>query len=108
MLPILPPASRSGIPSVRPAPYHPPDMTIELVERVGRNTTNNLAAFGEFCSFVGRTFMWLVAGGLRWRNIRLIFPQMYEIGVRSVPVVAVTGAFIGMVMSIESYTTFKA
>jgi phospholipid/cholesterol/gamma-HCH transport system permease protein len=52
--------------------------------------------------------MWLLAGGLRWRNIRLIFPQMYEIGVRSVPVVAVTGAFIGMVMSIESHTTFKA
>jgi phospholipid/cholesterol/gamma-HCH transport system permease protein len=28
--------------------------------------------------------------------------------VRSVPVVAITGAFIGMVMAIESYTTFRA
>ena len=83
-------------------------MPIELVERVGRNTTNHLANFGEFCLFVARTFVWMVAGGLRWKNIRLIFPQMYEVGVRSVPVVAVTGAFIGMVMSIESYTTFKA
>src|SRR5206468_5269284 len=34
--------------------------------------------------------------------------QMYEVGVRSVPVVCVTGAFIGMVMAIESHTTFKA
>src|SRR5687768_7526949 len=83
-------------------------MPIELVERVGRNTTNQLAAFGEFCAFVGRTFVWLFAGALRWKNIRLIFPRMYEVGVRSVPVVAVTGAFIGMVMSIESHTTFKA
>ncbi len=33
---------------------------------------------------------------------------MYEVGVRSVPVVCVTGAFIGMVMSIESHATFKA
>src|SRR5688572_29098270 len=83
-------------------------MPIELVERVGRNTTNQLAAFGEFCAFVGRTFVWLFAGTFRWRNIRLMFPQMYEVGVKSVPVVAVTGAFIGMVMAIESHSTFKA
>ena len=63
-------------------------MPIELVERVGRNATNQLAAFGEFCSFVARTFMWLFAGFYRWRNIRLMFPQMYEVGVKSVPVVA--------------------
>jgi phospholipid/cholesterol/gamma-HCH transport system permease protein len=83
-------------------------MPIELVERVGRNTTNNLAAFGDFWTFVARTFGWLFSGFTRWKNVRLVFPQMYEVGVRSVPVVAVTGAFIGMVMSIESYTTFKA
>jgi phospholipid/cholesterol/gamma-HCH transport system permease protein len=83
-------------------------MAMELVERVGRNTTHSLSRFGEFCNFVARTFIWLFAGWFRWKNIRLIFPQMYEVGVRSVPVVAVTGAFIGMVMSIESYTTFKA
>jgi phospholipid/cholesterol/gamma-HCH transport system permease protein len=83
-------------------------MPIELVERVGRNTTHHLAAFGDFWTFVGRTFGWLFRGLFRWKNLRLVFPQMYEVGVRSVPVVAVTGAFIGMVMSIESYTTFKA
>ena len=33
---------------------------------------------------------------------------MYEVGVRSVPVVAITGAFIGMVMAVETYTQFKA
>jgi phospholipid/cholesterol/gamma-HCH transport system permease protein len=40
--------------------------------------------------------------------LRLLIPQMYEVGVRSVPVVAVTGAFIGMVMAIESYNSFKS
>src|SRR5215210_7659294 len=83
-------------------------MPIELVERVGRNTTNQLAAFGEFCSFTARSFAWLFIGWFRWRNIRLLFPQMYEVGVKSVPVVAITGAFIGMVMAIESHTTCKA
>jgi phospholipid/cholesterol/gamma-HCH transport system permease protein len=33
---------------------------------------------------------------------------MYEVGVRSVPVVSVTGAFIGMVLAIESFPQFKA
>src|SRR5213075_2073688 len=39
--------------------------------------------------------------------LRLLPPQMYEVGVRSVPVVAVTGAFIGMVLAIETHTQFK-
>jgi phospholipid/cholesterol/gamma-HCH transport system permease protein len=77
-----------------------------MIERVGRNTNNTLAAFGDFCVFCGRTFLWL-GTILRWKNLRLLFPQMYEVGVRSVPVVAVTGAFIGMVLAIESHTTFK-
>ncbi|HEX8913388.1 MAG TPA: ABC transporter permease [Humisphaera sp.] len=66
-----------------------------------------LAAFGEFATFAGRTFRWMFVGGFRWKNLRLLLPQMFEVGVKSVPVVGVTGAFIGMVMAIESFTSFK-
>ena len=83
-------------------------MAIAMIEQVGRNTNNALAAFGDFCIFGFRTFGWLFTSGLRWKTLRLLFPQMYEVGVRSVPVVGITGAFIGMVMAIESYTTFNA
>jgi phospholipid/cholesterol/gamma-HCH transport system permease protein len=83
-------------------------MPIAFVENVGHRTTQTIEAFGDFFVFVARTFGWLFSGAFHWKNLRLLFPQMYEVGVRSVPVVAVTGAFIGMVMSIESYTTFKA
>ncbi len=79
-----------------------------MIERVGRRTNNTLATFGDFFVFAGRTFMWLLASGLTRKTWKLLLPQMYEIGVRSVPVVAVTGAFIGMVMAIESYTTFQS
>src|SRR5215218_3024057 len=82
-------------------------MAIAMIEQVGRNTNNALAAFGDFCVFSFRTFVWLFTSGLRWKTFRLLFPQLYEVGVRSVPVVAVTGGFIGMVMAIESYTTFR-
>jgi phospholipid/cholesterol/gamma-HCH transport system permease protein len=83
-------------------------MSANVVEKIGRTTNNALANFGDFCAFAGQTFMWIFAGGLKWKNLRLLFPQMYEVGVRTVPVVAVTGAFIGMVMAIETFAQFKS
>jgi phospholipid/cholesterol/gamma-HCH transport system permease protein len=86
-------------------------MPLLSVEAIGQHTltliANILSAFGDFCNFAGRTFRWLVVAGFRLKNLRLLLPQLYEVGVKSVPVVAVTGAFIGMVMAIESYTSFK-
>jgi len=83
-------------------------MPVAFVENLGRQTTGVIEAFGDFFVFVARTFAWLVSSLFRWKNLRLLFPQMYEVGVRSVPVVCVTGAFIGMVMAIETYSQFKA
>src|ERR1051325_8965465 len=82
-------------------------MPVGTIERIGRETNNTLAAFGDFSVFCARTFRWLW-GWFRPKNIRLLMPLMYEVGVRSVPVIAVTGAFIGMVMAIETHTQFKA
>ncbi|MCS7033536.1 MAG: ABC transporter permease [Phycisphaerae bacterium] len=82
-------------------------MPVGLVEQIGRNTNNALAALGDFSLFVARTFLFVVTDGWRWKTIRLLLPQAYEVGTRSVPVVAVTGAFIGMVLSIETITQLK-
>lgn len=83
-------------------------MTARVIERIGRDTLNVLAAFGEFWRFAGRTLGWAGKGMFRWKNVRLVLPQMYEVGFRSVPVISITGAFIGMVLAIETYTQFKA
>jgi phospholipid/cholesterol/gamma-HCH transport system permease protein len=85
-----------------------PPMAFATIESVGRRTNDSLAAFGDFWRFVARTWMWLSIAGFRPKNLRLLLPQMYEIGVRSVPVIAVTGAFIGMVMAIETYSSFHS
>ena len=58
-------------------------MPLAFVEKVGRRTGDTLAAFGDFFTFVGKTLAWIFFSGLRWKNIKLLFPQMYEIGVRS-------------------------
>jgi phospholipid/cholesterol/gamma-HCH transport system permease protein len=82
-------------------------MAVAMIERLGHRTNSALAVFGDFWSFFGRTLVWLSVGFMRWRNIRLLLPQMYDIGVRSVPVISITGAFIGMVLAVETYHQFK-
>jgi phospholipid/cholesterol/gamma-HCH transport system permease protein len=42
---------------------------------------------------------------MRWR---LLMPQFYAVGVASIPVVAVTGAFIGMILALEGFYQFQA
>jgi phospholipid/cholesterol/gamma-HCH transport system permease protein len=83
-------------------------MPIAIVENVGRRTNNLLALFGDFFIFAALTFRWLFTTMFRAKTWRLLLPQMWDVGVKSVPVIAVTGAFIGMVMAIESYNQFRA
>jgi phospholipid/cholesterol/gamma-HCH transport system permease protein len=40
-------------------------------------------------------------------NLKGIFKQMEEVGVKSIPVVLITGAFTGAVLALQSYTGFK-
>src|SRR2546429_7172107 len=83
-------------------------MPVSFIEQVGRTTTNIMAAFGDLWIFVGRTFRSIAPTFRRWKNLKQVLPQMYDIGTKSVPVVSITGAFIGMVLAVESYTQFKA
>jgi phospholipid/cholesterol/gamma-HCH transport system permease protein len=83
-------------------------MPLGLVEQVGFRATLTLAALGDFFTFVGQTCRWLASTLFRAKTLRLLLPQAFEVGVKSVPVVAITGAFIGMVMAVETVTQFKA
>jgi phospholipid/cholesterol/gamma-HCH transport system permease protein len=82
-------------------------MPIGAVENLGRTVGQVAADFGDFSMFCGRVFGAIFRGWFRWKNLRLLLPQFYEIGVKSVPVVAIVGAFIGMVMTVEGYAQFK-
>lgn len=82
-------------------------MPVSAIENVGRRTSHVLIAFGEFFVFCGLTFGWLARSFFSLKMWKQVLPQMYEVGTRSVPVVAVTGCFIGMVMAIETHPQFK-
>ncbi|MEM8875451.1 MAG: ABC transporter permease [Planctomycetota bacterium] len=83
-------------------------MVPAIIERVGNDSLKAISGFGAFFAFFAQTWRWFFSHGWRWNTFRLIFPQMYEVGVRSVPVIAITGGFIGMVMAIETFSQFKA
>jgi len=72
------------------------------VAGLGRQTVEQFAAFGDFWRFVGRMWSWMPAGVARWRNLRLLMPQFYEVGTRSVPVIMITGTFVGLVLAVQA------
>ena len=71
---------------------------------IGRITVEVIVAIGELSAFVWTLTRWLMA---RLPRERVIWPIFYEVGVRSVPVVCITGLFIGMVLAVQSYDTLS-
>lgn len=63
---------------------------------------------GEFCIFAGLTAWAMLLGMRRARNWRLLLPQLYEVGYRSLPVILITGAFVGMVLAVQAIEQFRA
>lgn len=74
------------------------------ISLLGRLTQEFLCGLGSLAVFTARLFAAL-RSGLPRRHV--IVPIFYEVGVRSVPVVLITGAFIGMVMAVQTYQQFK-
>jgi len=78
------------------------------LERLGARATRDVDAFGDFCRFCGRSMGWLMQSGFSVRGLRLLGPQLYHVATRSLPVVMVTGMFVGMVLAVQTIMQFKA
>jgi phospholipid/cholesterol/gamma-HCH transport system permease protein len=70
---------------------------------VRRQCREALLGLGDLGIFSSRAFSWLLR---RLPYPGTLVPCCYTVGVRSVPVVAITGLFIGMVVAIQSYGEF--
>ena len=79
-----------------------------IIASIGAKTIQSVEAFGCFWSFGFRTFWWIVTGAFRWRYWRLVLPQFYEVGYRTLPVIAITGTFVGLVLAVQSYDQLHA
>ena len=70
----------------------------------GRVVIQSVIAVGDFSLFVSRTFVWMFS---RLPRRETLWPNFYQVGVLSLPVVALTGTFIGMVLAVQSYFQFR-
>jgi phospholipid/cholesterol/gamma-HCH transport system permease protein len=63
-----------------------------------------MAGLGSISLFAYRMLGWLFT---RMPRRETILPNFYQIGWLSLPVVAITGTFIGMIMAVQTYVQFR-
>ena len=74
----------------------------------GRFALAVLTGFGDFWSFAAAATVRSVPALGRRRDLRRLLPQFHVVGASSVPVILVTGVFVGMVLAVQSVEQFQA
>lgn len=84
--------------------WTPARVVAESIADFGGLVINWMVNLGDIAQFAMRTLSWMTS---RLPRKDTLLPSFYQIGVLSLPVVALTGTFIGMVLAVQSYAQFK-
>jgi phospholipid/cholesterol/gamma-HCH transport system permease protein len=95
----------SPTPTIAPAPGGVTGWLTDQVANLGAFAMSRVVGIGDVTLFSLKTIGWIFA---RRQRREVLLPNFYHIGVMSLPVVALTGLFIGMVLAVQSYAQFKA
>jgi phospholipid/cholesterol/gamma-HCH transport system permease protein len=74
-----------------------------MLEQLGGDVVSGITNCGRFARFQAESIAASVVACFKPATYPLIWNQMLAIGVKSVPVVMITGAFVGMVLAIQAY-----
>jgi len=74
------------------------------IHSIGRLTITSIEALGDISLFALQMFQWLFTRLPRWSDL---LPTLYKVGVLSLPVVMITGGFIGMVLAVQTYDQLR-
>ncbi|MBM4091358.1 MAG: ABC transporter permease [Planctomycetes bacterium] len=85
-------------------PNHRQNPLVEWISDWGGVVVDVIVAIGDFTLFVWRAMIWLFT---RLPRQGTLLPNFYQVGVLSLPVVALTGTFIGMVLAVQSHFQFS-
>ncbi len=97
-------SSASSTSGIDGSPRGPIMATAGSVADLGAVTIRWVEMLGDISLFALSTISWLLS---RRPRRGTLLNSLYNIGVLSLPVVALTGTFIGMVLAVQSYTQFK-
>ncbi len=81
-----------------------PEAVQQWVTDWGDLVIEGIYAIGDLTRFMFTTFSWMA---YRFPSRSTLLPSFYQVGVRSLPVIALTGTFIGMVLAVQSYYQFR-
>ena len=76
-------------------------MIIESIRKIGAQGIESIATTGR-AGYVLTSSLFRIPG---LQDLRLIYQQLYSIGVQSLLIILVSGFFIGMVLGLQGYTT---
>jgi len=79
-----------------------------MIATIGAKTAASIGALGQFGIFNYQMLRWLLPGLVQWRTWRRAMPLFYEVGNRTLPVIMITGTFVGLVLAVQSYDQLKA
>jgi len=74
-----------------------------MIAALGAKAIEDVVNAGRFGRFAWRSATTSARGCARKSTYPLIWTQMFIIGVHSVPVIMITGAFVGMTLAIQAY-----
>lgn len=74
-----------------------------MLATLGERTIEDVGNIGQFGRFVWQSMTACARSLATVRAYPLIWTQMHIIGVRSVPVIMITGAFVGMTLAVQAY-----
>lgn len=89
--------------SISSQPRSPQSPLVQWVTDWGSAVVDGITAIGDITLFVWQMSVWMFTRLPRRGTMMINF---YQVGVLSLPVVALTGTFIGMVLSVQSYHQF--
>ncbi len=75
------------------------------ITELGAVVLRFIESLGGIAIFTWQTIKWLLT---RLPSRDTLYNNMYQIGVLSLPVVALTGTFIGIILAVQSYNQFRA
>ena len=88
-----------------PSPLGRPLLAMaDWIADLGGLVVDGVIGLGNISVFSMRTFRWMFT---RLPRRETLLPSLYQIGVLSLPVIALTGTFIGMVLVVQSYVQFR-
>lgn len=82
--------------------------TMEAIANLGRRVQDGFSDVGDFAVFCARTLVQTPGVLANKTSLHMLMRQFFEIGTRSLPVVMVTGAFVGMVLAVQTVPQFAA